>query len=167
MATFIGFQDLVDRANFGYRPFLTRPSLGALGYSSAWILLSYLLFPLLQRRTARELTRADVVRVAAVSATLLWGREELAAAFSPDASVLLLIVYYAVAGMVLIYVGRVRQSPGLRRAGLALGIYAALKAVFEASQLEIGFRVGSYLLSGLFLLGVAYWYRKTNDGKAE
>jgi uncharacterized membrane protein len=92
----------------------------------------------------------------------LWGREELSRAYSDDAAVLLLIVYYAIAGLALIYLGRVRVSANLRRAGLALAIYAALKAVLEASGLDIGYRVGSYLLAGVFLLGVAYWYRITS-----
>ena len=48
----------------------------------------------------------------------------------------------------------------LRHVGLGLAIFAALKAIAEASSLEIGFRVGSYLLAGLFLLAVAYWYRE-------
>ena len=52
-----------------------------------------------------------------------------------------------------------------RRAGLALAIYAALKAVVQASGLSsVGLRVGSYLAVGGFLLGVAYWYRAAGEG---
>lgn len=167
VATFLGFIELTSRTAYAYRPFLTLPSLGALAYSTAWVLLSFLLYPLIAKSRPKDTLPADIVRVAASLAVLLWGRQELVEAFSADASVLLLIVYYAVAGVALIFVGRLRQSPTLRRAGLALGIYAALKAVLEASALDIGFRVGSYLLSGLFLLAVAYWYRKTNDGASE
>ena len=48
----------------------------------------------------------------------------------------------------------------VRRVGLAVALYAALKAVVQASELTtIGLKVGSYLLVGCFLLGVAYWYR--------
>jgi uncharacterized membrane protein len=54
----------------------------------------------------------------------------------------------------------------LLSAGLALAIYAALKAVAQASGLSaIGLRVGSYLLVGCFLLGVAYWYRAAGDAE--
>jgi hypothetical protein len=48
----------------------------------------------------------------------------------------------------------------LRHVGLGLAIFAALKAIAEASSLAIGLRVGSYLLAGVFLLAVAYWYRE-------
>jgi hypothetical protein len=47
---------------------------------------------------------------------------------------------------------------------LALAIFAALKAIAEASSLVIGLRVGSYLLAGAFLLAVAYWYRDRGEG---
>ena len=51
-----------------------------------------------------------------------------------------------------------------RQAGLALALYAALKAIVEVSQLDaIALRVGSYLLVGGFLLGVGYWYRRQDD----
>jgi hypothetical protein len=44
--------------------------------------------------------------------------------------------------------------------GLALALYAALKAFAQASGLDaVGLRVGSYLLVGGFLLAVGYWYR--------
>ena len=54
---------------------------------------------------------------------------------------------------------RRRRIPLLRHVGLALAIFAALKAIGEASSLAIGIRVGSYFLAGLYLLAVAYWYR--------
>jgi hypothetical protein len=38
-------------------------------------------------------------------------------------------------------------------------VLAAIKAMVETSALSIGWRVGGYLLAGVFLLGVAYWYR--------
>jgi hypothetical protein len=38
-------------------------------------------------------------------------------------------------------------------------VYAAIKAVAEASHLGVALRTGSYLLAGAFLLAVAYWYR--------
>ena len=49
-----------------------------------------------------------------------------------------------------------------------LAIYAALKAVVQASSLTlVGLRVGSYLLVGCFLLAVAYWYRATAEPEVE
>jgi hypothetical protein len=167
VAAAMSFTELSVRPDYRYTPFLTVESLGALACAAAWIVTSYLMRELVGAESDRRLTPAGLVRLGAALVTFLWGREELARAYSPDASVLLLIVYYAVAGLALIFIGRVRNSPNLRRAGLALAIYAALKAVFEASELEIGFRVGSYLLAGVFLLGVAYWYRLASaDAKA-
>lgn len=74
---------------------------------------------------------------------------------------LCLIVYYALIGVSLIHVGQLRQSLHLRPAGLALSIVAALKAIIEAVQLDAGFRIAGFLLSGLFLLAVSYWYQKS------
>ena len=60
--------------------------------------------------------------------------------------------------------GRRRGVAALRQVGLALAIYAALKAVAQASTVAlIGLRVGSYLLVGCFLLAVAYWYRAAGE----
>jgi hypothetical protein len=51
--------------------------------------------------------------------------------------------------------------------GLALAIFAALKAVAQAYELrQVGLRVGSFLLVGAFLLAVAYWYRATGEAEA-
>jgi uncharacterized membrane protein len=159
VAAAMSFTELSVRTDYQYTPFLTIESFGALACAGAWIVTSYLMQSLVGSEPDKRLTPAGLLRLGAALVTFLWGRQELARAYSPDASVLLLIVYYAVAGLALIFLGRVRGSPNLRRSGLALAIYAALKAVFEASGLEIGFRVGSYLLAGVFLLGVAYWYR--------
>ena len=54
----------------------------------------------------------------------------------------------------------------LRHVGLGLAIFAALKAIAEASSLDIGLRVGSYFLAGLFLLAVAYWYRERDTDRS-
>jgi hypothetical protein len=55
----------------------------------------------------------------------------------------------------------------LRHVGLGLAIFAALKAMAEASSLVIGWRVASYFLAGLFLLAVAYWYRDREAAAAD
>jgi hypothetical protein len=89
----------------------------------------------------------------------LWVRQELSGAVSSEVSTFLLIAYYAIAGVGAVFVGRVRAVPPVRHVGLAVAVYAALKAVAEAWGLGIGLRVSSYLLAGAFLLAVAYWYR--------
>jgi len=94
--------------------------------------------------------------------TFLWGNTELSRAYSADVATFLLILYYAAVGVAAIFVGRARGIRVLRQVGLGLAIFAALKAIADASSLAIGLRVGSYLLAGLFLLAVAYWYRETD-----
>jgi uncharacterized ion transporter superfamily protein YfcC len=113
-----------------------------------------------------------LVRLAGAAVTFLWGDTELARVYTPDVSTFLLILYDAIVGVAAIFVGRARGIPVLRHVGLALAIFAALKAIAQASSLEIGLRVGSYLLAGLFLLAVAFWYRdrdavKPNDSVSD
>jgi hypothetical protein len=93
-------------------------------------------------------------------AALLWGREELARAIAPDVATALLIAYFAAAGIASIFVGRAQRVAGARQAGLALAIYAAVKALSQASEFDaVGLKVASYLVVGAFLFVVAYWYR--------
>ena len=59
-----------------------------------------------------------------------------------------------------------RRVAGARQAGLLLALYAAVKALAQASNLDpVGLRVGSYLVVGAFLLAVGYWYRTAGDGR--
>jgi hypothetical protein len=72
----------------------------------------------------------------------------------------LLIAYFALAGIASIALGRARGAPAARQIGLLLALYAAAKALLQASQLDaVGLRVLSYLVVGGFFLGIAYWYR--------
>jgi uncharacterized membrane protein len=106
------------------------------------------------------------VRLAGAVVTFMWGNTELSHAYSSDVSTFLLILYYAVVGVAAIVVGRHRAIRVLRHIGLGLAIFAALKAMAEASSLVIGWRVASYFLAGLFLLAVAYWYRDPDAATA-
>jgi hypothetical protein len=165
LATGWTYEILAARRAYGYTPFVSAPSLAALAAVAGWMVFARL-------ASRAELTdapgydadlRAFVGALGALAA-FAWGREELASAFSPDVATFLLILYYAGAGVLAIFVGRWRQLAGARRVGLALAIYAALKAVLQASELRsIGLRVGSYLAAGGFLLAVAYWYRAAGD----
>jgi uncharacterized membrane protein len=151
---------LLARVAFVYTPFVTSASIAALATSGAWLVFSW---------NASRTTFADgvpwgprlgvFVRLGGFVVAFLWGREELRRAISDDVATFLLILYYALVGVAAIGLGRARTIPPLRHAGLALAIFAALKAVVQASALDIGWRVGSYLLAGVFMLGVAYWYR--------
>jgi uncharacterized membrane protein len=156
------FGMLDDRPLYGYTPFLTPPSVAALAMSVAWLVVSWNAARVEFADGSRvgSANTQNIVRVAGAAITFLWGNVELARAYSADISTFLLIGYYAVVGVAAIFVGRARAIPILRHVGLALSIFAALKAIAEASSLAIGIRVGSYFLAGLFLLAVAYWYRE-------
>ena len=167
VATAIGHGELSDRPAYAYTPFITLPSLGALAYSVAWFLTFHLLRRLPGDRVDRAVSADDFVGIGAAIAAFLWGRQELSAAFSINAAILALIAYYALTGVALIYVGQLRESLHLRPVGLTLSIYASIKAILEATQLDVGFRIAGFLLSGIFLLTVAYWYQKSTTTAAE
>ena len=154
------FSQLLHRPAYAYTPFLTAPSLAALAMSAAWLVVSWNASraEFLDGRAGSLETRA-LVRLAGAVVTFMWGDTELARVHTPDMSTFLLVLYDAIVGVVAIFVGRARGIPVLRHVGLGLAIFAALKAIAQASSLGIGLRVGSYLLAGLFLLAVAYWYR--------
>jgi hypothetical protein len=107
-----------------------------------------------------ECGRDQLGQLAASVLAFPWGHLELRRAFSADVSTFLLIAYYASCGVFAIQQGRMRGEGRLRQVGLSLAVIAALYAIVAASSVEqIGLRVGSYLLVGAFLLGVAWWYR--------
>ena len=165
------FQQLGERPLYGYTPFLTAPSLAALAMSAAWLVVSWNASRVeLVDGGLGTLETRTVVRLAGAVVTFMWGNAELSRAYSADIATFLSILYYAVVGVAAIFIGRARAIRVLRHVGLGLAIFAALKAIAEASSLAIGLRVGSYFLAGLFLLAVAYWYREReavavpNDG---
>jgi hypothetical protein len=160
VATIRAFTVLGYRPWYEYRPFLTPESVATAAVSAAWILLSWNISRSLNEESAlaKDLPRS-LLRLLGVTVAFFWIQQELSGAISPDISVFLLIGYYALTGVIAIYGGRRQQLPLLRQIGLALAVFAALKTIAEASQLIIGWRVATYFLSGLFLLGVAYWYR--------
>jgi hypothetical protein len=156
---------LVGRPDYHYTPFLTPESLAAGATVAAW----YAMARRIWGDGSRIVPRADrrLAVAAATIAALLWGRQEFAEAVSPDVSTFLLIGYFAVTGIAAIALGRARAVPAARQVGLALALYAALKAFVQASAFDvIGLRVGSYLLVGGFLLAVGYWYRAAGERTA-
>lgn len=155
---------LDTRRAYAYMPFLTQESVGAGAVVFAWAVIAHrvwrdgsAVFPRGERRFVVGL---------AVAVALGWGREELAHAIAPDISTVLLIAYFATTGISAIAFGRARQAPAARQMGLVLALYAAAKALLQASQLDaVGLRVVSYLVVGGFLLGVGYWYRAAGASK--
>jgi hypothetical protein len=161
------FNQLGERPIYEYTPFLTGPSLAALAMSAAWLVTSWNASRVdLVDGAYGTLETRTVVRLAGAAVTFMWGHAELSRAHSADVSTFLLVLYYAVVGVAAIFIGRHRGIRVLRHVGLGLAIFAALKAMAEASSLVIGWRVASYLLAGLFLLAVAYWYRDREPAPA-
>ncbi len=160
VATIRAFTVLGYRTWYEYRPFLTPESAATASVAVAWIVLSWHLSRSLDAgsKVAKDLPRS-LLRLLGVTVAFFWIQQELSGAVSPDVSTFLLIGFYALSGVIAIYGGRRQALPLLRQVGLALAVFAALKTIGEASQLIIGWRVATYFLSGLFLLGVAYWYR--------
>ena len=165
---------LVERPDYAYTPFLTLPSLVAAAVLALWILAGVVARHEAGEDPARPADNVAMLMAprvwwtAAAVLALFWGREELAWAVSPDVANFLLIAYYAVAGVSAIAVGRLRGIAGARQAGLALAVYADLRAIFQAAQISaIGLRVGAYLLSGFFLLAVGYWAWTVRRGEEE
>ncbi|MFI5256384.1 MAG: hypothetical protein ACHQRK_03915 [Gemmatimonadales bacterium] len=158
-AALSALDQLASRPDYSYTPFATRSSASALcatiGLALAGLVLG--------RAKGVPATWADrAVRLGAlIGFAILWGRMEVAGAYSRDLATFLLIAYYAACGVGSIVVGRTLAIQRLRVAGLTLAIYAAVKAVMHAS--EIGgllLRVGAYGAVGVFLLGAGYLYRE-------
>ena len=91
----------------------------------------------------------------------VWLLIELAMAFSPSTSTLLLVTYFAATAVACVAAGRARHSARLRQLGLGLAVVAAVTAVYGASTyFGIAARLAAYLVTSVFLLGIAYWYRR-------
>jgi uncharacterized membrane protein len=143
-----------DLTPFQYVAFANSATLAGLAVSAAAVTFSYYTARAFQTTALHPLMGASGLIV-----PFLWFRAELAGAVSHDTAMFFLIAYYAIVGVAAVFVGRARAIPLLRHIGLGLAIYAALKAIAQASTLDIGLRVGSDFLAGLFMLAVAYWYR--------
>jgi len=160
------------RTAYEYRPFLTEASLAAAVNAACWTVFAWHAGRVGTRSGFEEHAVAPgdlgdgpapdmgVVRMIGGAAVFFWIRAELLYAGSRDLATFLLIGYYALAGVAAITLGRMRGIPAARQVGLALAIYAGIKALAQASDVtSVALRVASYLLVGGFLLAVAYWYR--------
>jgi len=150
---------LAMRRPFAYVPFTTRSSMSAL---AATVGLGIAVAVLARGVGVPSRLAGRAVRLGAVIGfVILWGRMELAGAWTPDLAGFLLIAYYAACGLGSILVGRRLGVSRLRLAGLGLAIYAAVKAIVEASDIgELALRVGAYGAVGVFLLAAGYLYRE-------
>jgi uncharacterized membrane protein len=164
-ASLSAMDQLASRAAFSYVPFWTRSSasafLATLGLGIAGLALAW------GKGAPAQWADRPVRLGILVGFVILWGRMEVAQAFNRDLATFLLIAYYAACGLASIIVGRQFGITWLRFAGLALAIYAAVKAVAEASEIGgVLLRVAAYGAVGVFLLGAGYLYRERGREEA-
>lgn len=170
---------LTERPAYGFTPFRTEPSATALIVAVAIVAIARFW------RAIRVATRTSMgerpewtyaaslkllVRVLTLAPwlwTFLWVLIELAMAFSPSTSTLLLVTYFAATAVACVAAGRARHAPRLRQTGLALGLVAAGTAVYGANTyFDFAARIAAYLVTSAFLLGIAYWYRRPGASPA-
>ena len=169
VASIIAARTIVALPGYRAMPFLSLASLGAACVVAAAYLSARSGLPERVPLVGGEFARDRIALLVSGALAFLWGHFELRRAFSADASTFLLIVYYASCGVLSIRAGRRAGERRLRQVGLALAVLAALFAIVKAAGVQqIGLRVGSYLLVGAFLLGVAWWYfGEERGGKGE
>lgn len=143
---------LGDRPSYQYMPFWTSASAVAAAVL-AGLLASW--------RLARDARMARMLRAGALVWAFAWAHQEIAFAFSRTVATLLLVSYYATTSVAAVGVGRARGVRLLRHAGLALAVFAAAMALYGARRLDaVGARITADLVAAVFLLAIAYWYRK-------
>ena len=109
----------------------------------------------------------DLVRTVPWAWAFLWVLLELFKAYSPSTSTLLLVIYFAVTAIAAVAVGHLRKSPTIRQVGLGLALAAAAMSVHgAATYFDVGARVIAYLVTSVFLLAIAYWYRSRGTAPA-
>lgn len=144
---------LTARTSYQYAPFGTAASAVAAAVL-ACILAAW--------RLARSEPQLELVlRASAAAWAFLWVHQEIAFAINQTVATLFRVTYYAVTSVAAVGLGRARQAPLLRHIGLALAVLAAGTALYGARNLDaIGARIGADLVAAVFLLGIAYWYRR-------
>ena len=167
---------LTDRVAFVYPPFGTNETAVAFVVAVAWCIAAVWATQLIRvlppsphedahrvgdsmERQARRFVNA--ARTLAAGWVFLWVNVEIAHAMSSTTALLLLITYYAVTAVVSVWLGRKLDMAQLRRVGLALALLAALVAFRGARGLDaVAVRIAGYLVTAVFLMGIAYWYRR-------
>jgi uncharacterized membrane protein len=160
--------ELGFRPPYGYRPFVGVFSLCAFVVVCAWAVFAFAARPAAENVAPDDRTLGTIVGGLAIADAFVWVRQELAYAWSPDASSFALIIYYALAGLALIFAGRWRRVGLWRAVGLGLAFYAGYMALAETFTIDaISLRVGARILVGVFLAAVAYWYRAPREPAVE
>ena len=165
LAGLSSFDQLASRSAYSYMPFLTRSSASA----GAALLGLVLAAVALAGGTGRAgaLANRQVRFGVMIAFAILWGRMEMANAFSADVAAFLLTCYYAACGVMSILTGRRLGIGQLRVAGLILCMYAAVKAMVVVTDIgSVLLRVSAWVAVGVFLLGAGYFYRDAQVGEA-
>jgi hypothetical protein len=165
---------ILDRTAYTFPPFTTEASLTAAAVLLGLICVARFWYVLrVATRTAMgerpEWTYATNAKlmVRGVSTApwvwaFIWATLELSMAYSASTSTLLLVTYFAATAVVCVGVGRTRNFARLRQVGLALALVATATAFYGATTyFDIAARILAYLVTSAFLLGIAYWYRRT------
>ena len=165
---------LTDRVPYAYQPFGTAESIAAGAVLLVWFAAGWMIQracePLTERGAGASTEQAIVAQTRAAPwvFAFLWIHQEIAWALSPTIATLLRVSYYALTSAVCVGIGRWRDSAGLRHLGLGLALLAGATALYGAHGLTaIAARVASYLVVSIFLLGIAYWYRRRDDAPTE
>ncbi|MDB4916550.1 MAG: Protein of unknown function transrane [Gemmatimonadetes bacterium] len=154
---------LASRAAYSYTPLMTRSSASAL-CAALGIAVSGMVLES-GKGAAGDVVDRPVRLGVLIGFLIVWGRMELANAFTPDLASFLLTSYYAACGVASIVAGRRLGIGRLRVAGLALALFAAFKAIVEVTDISsVLLRVAAYGAVGVFLLGAGYLYRENVRG---
>jgi hypothetical protein len=149
---------LIEREAYAYTPFATRPSALALAVL-ACVTASW-------RFVANQAPLEVLLRSGVVAWAFIWVHQEIALAFNQTAATLLRVSYYASTSVAAVWIGRARRIPLLRHLGLGLAILAAGTALYGARRLDaIAARIGADLVAAVFLLAIAYWYRRPGGSR--
>lgn len=79
----------------------------------------------------------------------------------------LLSVSWSIIGLILIFIGSQNQRVRVRTQGISLLLFTTLKVIIvDTSQLDLLPRMGSFVVLGLVLILVSYWYLKEEKDKS-
>ncbi|MGH7637722.1 MAG: DUF2339 domain-containing protein [Gemmatimonadaceae bacterium] len=146
-------QQLVERPEYEYAPFMTQPSLIALSVLAAT--LASMALAVGDPRLKRWLLAGAAVWA------FVWVHQEILFAYNETAATLLRVAYYAASAVAGVWIGRTHQLPGVRHIGLALAVLAAGTALYGARGLDaVAARITAHAVAAVFLLAIAYWYRR-------
>ena len=144
---------LAARTAYQYTPFVTQESAVA-GAVLACVIAAW-------RLAEDEQQLEPILRASAWGWAFLWIHQEIVFAFNQTVATLLRVTYYAATSVATVGIGRARGIATLRHIGLVLAVLAAGTALYGARDLDaIAARIAADLVAAVFLLAIAYWYRR-------